>query len=63
MTFKSDRLFNFLLTKTFLQFFPLITGAITIFVTYVLYKIFKAKELSPDDEEDEKEEKQPAPKV
>ena len=63
MTFKSDRLFNFLLTKTYLQFFPLITGAITIFVTYVLYKIFKAKELSPDDEEDEKEVKQPAPKV
>ncbi|KAG5676454.1 hypothetical protein PVAND_006288 [Polypedilum vanderplanki] len=35
--------------------FPFITGAITILVTVLLYKVFKAKQLHKDDEEEEDE--------
>jgi L-lactate permease len=41
-----------------LQTFPLITGAITILVTIILYKVFKAKQLHRDDEEDEAQEEE-----
>ncbi|XP_070494627.1 NADH-cytochrome b5 reductase 3 isoform X2 [Chironomus tepperi] len=35
--------------------FPLITGAITILVTVLLYKVFKAKQVHREDEEEEEE--------
>lgn len=42
----------------YLQAFPLITGAITILVTILLYKVFKAKQVHKDDEEEEEVEQQ-----
>jgi L-lactate permease len=41
-----------------LQIFPLVTGAITLLVTVLLYKVFKAKQLHKDDEEEEEEEEE-----
>lgn len=41
------------------QAFPFITGAITIIITVLLYRVFKAKQVHKDEEEEEEQQEQP----